>query len=358
MTDGRNASSDFDPARHPADRSARKLDFASGGWVILLAIVLGVGIVAWRLVLTQPYRGGVAIGDGHDVASYGFDLSNLAVPSEQLVAAGFPKDGLPVLVDPPTIAAAALDPKQRLGGVQKLVPHDRVVGVAINGEARAYPLWILACHEVCNDDLGGVPILVTYNPLCDSVVVFDRRVANETLTFGISGLLYNSNLVLYDRRDTPDTESLWPQLAFRAIAGPAADRDAQLTLLPAALTDWETWHAAHPETSIILPDPNRYRLYRRDSYSVYFSTDKLRFPVAPLPEDDGHPLKTPVCATRGVDGTWRVELYPDATIVLGNGATWPLDNSAAIRAYAFRFAWHAFHPETPTRDATDDLAAP
>ena len=120
------------------------------------------------------------------------------------------------------------------------------VTVTLNGESRAYPLLVMQCHEIANDTLGGVPIAVTYNPLCDSVVVFDRRVGDEVLEFGVSGLLYSSNMLMFDRRPDALGESLWCQLLGRAISGPLVD--TPLAVLDAAVTDWAGWLADHPGT--------------------------------------------------------------------------------------------------------------
>ncbi len=139
------------------------------------------------------------IGDGRHVASYGFTLEPCLVPRALLVASGMPKDGLAALVDPPVWTGLQAD-AARVGHGRFLVPSDRVVGVRLGGAARAYPLRMLVWHEVVNDTLGGVPIAVTYDPLCDSAVAFRREVRGETLAFGVSGLLFDSNLVLYDRR--------------------------------------------------------------------------------------------------------------------------------------------------------------
>jgi hypothetical protein len=100
------------------------------------------------------------------------------------------KDALQALVDPPTVAGSDI---KRINADQRgkfLVSSDRVIGVSLNGAHRAYPLQVMNCHEIVNDTLGGVPIAVTYNPLCDSVVVFERELDGETLVFGVSGLLY------------------------------------------------------------------------------------------------------------------------------------------------------------------------
>ncbi len=318
--------------------STRMLTFRSGGWVLWLAGLLVLGIAAWRIVAIMPTLDYRAVGDGRNVESYGFDLSTCLVPREQVVPAGrdLRKNGLPTLTNPPTIPARDYDPGAKLGDVRKLVSGDRVIGVVFAGEARAYPLWIMNWHEIINDSVGGRPIAVTYSPLCDSVVVFDRRVAGETLEFGISGLLYNSNLLMYDKRPDSVDESLWSQLQFCAIAGPAAAHQQTLDLVPAVVVEWSDWHERHPETTIVLPSPGRDRLYRRDAYQHYASTDKLHYPVTPLPPTSTRPLKTPMIARRGDDG-WHVRPVEEAGDVT--------DSHERISVYSFWFAWYAMHPD-------------
>ncbi|GAF92675.1 unnamed protein product, partial [marine sediment metagenome] len=120
----------------------------------------------------------------------GFDLSNSVLPRKLIRRGGPSRDGIPALVDPPVVNASQ---------VGYLRPFDRVAGVVVEGVARAYPLRILNYHEVVNDRVGRTSLAVTYCPLCDSVVVFDRRTDRGELQFGVSGLLYNSNVLLYDR---------------------------------------------------------------------------------------------------------------------------------------------------------------
>ena len=198
------------------------LTFRSGGWVLLLSGVCTLALFIWAV-------GGVGrslIGEAGDLASYGFDVTTCLIPQDQIVTGALKKDALLALVDPPVIDGDKIpDLNAQLYG-KYLVPSDRVIGVEINGESRAYPLLVLNCHEIVNDTLGGVAIAVTYNPLCDSIVVFEREVAGETLEFGVSGLLYNSNLMMFDRRPDAQGESLWSQLLGRAVAGPAAESGA------------------------------------------------------------------------------------------------------------------------------------
>lgn len=364
------------PPRQP-ERSVKLLDWAAGGWTLAVSGLLCVLIVAYwasRLPLRTP-----TIGDGRTVASYGFDLSTALIPADQIRAGGFPKDGLPALTNPEVFTIAQADAHaealKRAHQGKFLVAPDRVVAVRLNGQARAYPLKILNWHEVVNDTLGGEPICVTYNPLCDSAAVFSRRVGDDVLEFGVSGLLYNSNLLMYDRRAAPGSEassageSLWSQLQCRAVAGPAAARGARLDVLPAAVMPWGEWQSLHAGTTVLAPDRSREKLYRR-TYEPYFGNDRLRFPVSPA-APGGLPKKTPVLAV--ADGErWRVFKLPDvAALVDRDSGSWspPVsaggsalriqyrggehptawaqtpDGELAPSVTAFWFAWYAMHGE-------------
>lgn len=129
-----------------------------------------------------------------------------------------------------------------------LRPADPVVGVERDGRARAYPLRVVTVHEVVNDRLGG-PLLVTYCPLCASAVTAVRRVEGTATVFGVSGLLWRHNLVMFDEA----TGSLWSQLAATAIRGPATGEG--LELVPSTLTAWSDWRGTHPGTEVLLPPP-------------------------------------------------------------------------------------------------------
>lgn len=314
------------------------LEFRSGGWVIWLSALVTLGILSYHGALIWQSLERRAAGDGS--GPYGFDLSTCLIPRNEILPVGpdLPRDGLPAMQTPPTLPGAETR-GERLSGARKLTSVDRVVGVRIGGEARAYPLWILTWHEVCNDVLGGVPIAVTYSGLCDSVAVFDRRVAGETLNFGVSGLIYNCNLLMFDRRPEARGESLWLQLQARAVGGPAAREERRLELLPAQLTTWGAWLAAEPETSVILPDADRKRLYKRDAYSTYSVSTKLPFPVRPLPDVPPARYKSQVVAWREAGGTWRAALADTPAAALAN--------DAPVRLWSMLFAWHAIRPDAP-----------
>jgi Protein of unknown function (DUF3179) len=120
-----------------------------------------------------------------------------------------------------------------------------VIGVDHGGEARAYPVDLLSLHEVVNDVVGGVPIAVTWCPLCASAVGYDRRIGNQTLTFGVSGYLYRANLMLFDR----ETGSLWSQLLGGAVTGRM--RGTALRRIPIVHETWARWRRRHPETLVL-----------------------------------------------------------------------------------------------------------
>lgn len=119
-----------------------------------------------------------------------------------------------------------------------------VIGVEINGDARAYPIRLMSQHELVNDTIGGQPVLISWCPLCFSAIVYDRLLERE-LTFGVSGYLYFDNLVLYDHQ----TNTLWSQLLGQGIKG--AMRHAQLQALPSMITTWAEWKQQHPDTRIL-----------------------------------------------------------------------------------------------------------
>jgi hypothetical protein len=348
---------------------SRRITLRSGGWVLLLAAAISVLAMTWIAFPILTRRAPALRGDGRHVESYGFDLTTATVPRAGIVASGMTVDGVAPLIDPLAMPAEGVDRMHLEERGKYLVASDRVVGVVIEGEARAYPLRVLNWHEVANDTLGGVPIAVTYSPLTDSVVVFDRRVGGETLVFGVSGLLYNSNQLLYERRPPGAPSSLWSQLLFRAIAGPAASRGATLSVVPSQVVTWKTWRAFQPATTVLDPDRTLLKRYRGNPYGMYYGSDLLRYPVAPLPPAADPPFKTPVVVLESPAGRAVLEIPglarragpagstaaatpagtvplrvtpepPTALVEAGPGAPEPV-------AHAFWFAWHAMHPEDP-----------
>jgi hypothetical protein len=321
-------------------RKRRLLTFRSGGWVLVLGFAVAIAGVVWNLApLVSPTRR-LARGDGRNPDSYGFDLDTSLVPKEKIVSSGMLRDGMPALVDPAVVRPDAVTRSY-------LVGDDKVVGVHIDGEARAYPLRMLVWHEVVNDTVAGTPIVVTYHALSGGIAVFDRRGQGETLTFGVSGLLYQSNLLMYTSyvpNESTLAATVWSQLQGRAIAGPA--RGSALSLVPFALCRWQDWRAAHPETTVLAPIAEEADQYGRDVYATYTNTETLKFPVDPLPPPGGLARKARIFAAPGAGGWTLTPLAVPPTErrfeVVGPSGTEP-----AAGYYAYWFAWFATHPDAP-----------
>jgi hypothetical protein len=333
---------------------------------LLSFAVLLLGLLGPRRQPTQP-------GDGRTVASYGFDLSTCLVPEERIVASGMDRDGLPVLEDPETMSIQQVEQANEEGRGKFLLDGDRVIGVAIGGEARAYPQRLMRWHEIVNDTVGGIPVVVTYNPLCDAVVVAKRTVDSEVVEFGISGLLYNSNLLMYDRQEEDGVASLWSQLQARAITGPHAGDQRHLEILPAALCTWSEWRTNYPDSRVLAPLHRLKQAYKRDPYHSYFGSDVLRFPVDPLPAIGDLGLKDRVVVVNagGDEAVFAVPrlasavgqssgsydtvvgdvpiridfaVHPGVATVTRRDGLGP----SPITRYAFWFAWYATHPKGPS----------
>jgi hypothetical protein len=277
-----------------------------------------------------------------------FNIENLTVPSGEILPGGPGKDGIPALVDPHTSPTRSAD---------FLGPEDRVVGVNIDGEARAYPIRMLNWHEVVNDELAGVPFAVIYCPLCDSVSVVDRRVDGNTYTFGVSGLLYNSNVLLYDRTD----DALWSQIAMAAVSGPNAGKE--LRHMGFDLATFDRWKRDNPEGTVATFRTGHRRDYGRNPYEQYFRMDHVMFPVKN--QDDRLPGRArvvgvkigdmarayPLAAVRDAPGQTLRDTLGDASLVLeagdepGTVSVLEAPPEAQV-VHTFWFAWAAFHPDT------------
>ena len=280
----------------------------------------------------------------------GFLLEPSAVPVDEILAAGPPRDGIPALTDPDVVAASKASWQD----------DEVVLGVEAGAEARAYPLSILVWHEIVNDTVGGKPLLVSYCPLCGTGMVFERPIHREDargkpMTFGVSGLLYRSGLLLYDR----ETESLWSQISSQAVTGPSMGR--RLTLLRSRMMSWGDWRALHPSSEILSRNTGYDHPYGRGPYGEYAKSKRLLFPV--MYDRSYHP-KMPTVGLR-VAGT-AARAYPAAELIAAGGdvreqfAGHPVrirfdpdqevfdveapDEVEIVEAYWF--AWVAFHPET------------
>lgn len=177
----------------------------------------------------------------------------LVNPAE-ILSGGPPPDGIPA-IDHPRF--------ERAGGVSWLRDREPVLALTVGTDSRAYPIQVVIWHEIVNDTVGRIPLAVTYCPLCDSAIAVDRRLGARTLDFGTSGLLYRSDLVMYDRQ----TQSLWSPFIGTAIAGVLTG--GQLSTLPLAIVSWADWRAAHVDGWVLSRDTGFQRDYGTNPYTGY-----------------------------------------------------------------------------------------
>ena len=186
------------------------------------------------------------------------DFEKRIVDLSEIMSGGPPRDGIPA-VDEPRYTSTE-------DAGEWLDPDEPVIAVVIGGEARAYPLQILIWHEIANDSLGGTPIAVTFCPLCNSAIVFDRRLDGEVLDFGTTGRLRLSDLVMYDRQ----TETWWQQLTGTGLIGEHAGRE--LVRLPAAIVSWHDFRTAFPDATVLSRATGHSRPYGSNPYAGYDSS--------------------------------------------------------------------------------------
>ena len=170
-----------------------------------------------------------------------------------------PRDNIPSIDKPKFVA-----PSEASAWLKDVEP---VVALEVNGDARAYPLQILTWHEIVNDDVGDVPVAVTFCPLCNSAIAFDRRLDGELLEFGVSGNLRNSDLIMYDRQ----THSWWQQFTGEGIVGKYAGRT--LEHLPASIVSFADFAEAYPQGKVLSRDTGYARQYGRNPYAGYDTAD-------------------------------------------------------------------------------------
>jgi hypothetical protein len=181
---------------------------------------------------------------------------------DEILSGGPPRDGIPSVDEPTFISSKEAS--------DWLADNEPVIVIDLNDIARAYPLQILTWHEIVNDQIGETPIIVTFCPLCNSALVFDRRVGEQTFEFGTSGLLRNSDLIMYDRT----TESLWQQFTGEGIVGEMTGQ--QLTFLPSSLVSFADFRAAFPDGQVLSRDTGYGEAYaRRYGHNPYVGYDTL-----------------------------------------------------------------------------------
>ena len=191
------------------------------------------------------------------------DFSRHTVSFNEIRSGGVPRDGIPPL-DQPRFTTAR-EAKAWLGD------REPVIAFELNGVARAYPLQIMTWHEIVNDVVAGVPVTVTFCPLCNSAIVFDRTLNGVVYDFGTSGKLRNSDLVMWDRQ----TETWWQQFTGEGIVGELAGQ--RLEFLPASIVSFQDFREAYPEGDILSRSTGFSRPYGQNPYAGYDDADKSPF---------------------------------------------------------------------------------
>lgn len=192
---------------------------------------------------------------------------NSIVPLDQIVSGGPPPDGIPSIDNPKFVSVREAD--------KYLEDSELVLALNINGDVRAYPLQILVWHEIVNDKVGGIPVAVTYCPLCFTNQVFNRTTDDgQILEFGTSGKLYNSNLVMYDRA----SKSLWSQAMAQGIVGKFAG--VKLERIPFDVAYWKDLKRLYPNSKVLSIDTGSARPYGADPYGDYYTNGDVLFPVS------------------------------------------------------------------------------
>ena len=282
------------------------------------------------------------------------DFENSSVEKwVEIMSGGPPKDGIPALNNPsfiPTTAEAELSAREP------------VITLEINGEIpRAYPIRFLIWHEIVNDVVGGIPVAVTFCPLCNSGITFDRRVDGDVLTFGVSGKLRNSDMIMFDR----ETESWWQQAIGEAIVGDL--NGTELQTLPSWMESWSEFETRNPD-GMVMAEPDFSRNYGVNPYVQYDSSNRPFLFSGEMPP---HNIPALARVVRVGDAAWPMTRIAVAGEIAENDVvlSWSAGQSSALDSQViglgrdvgtvrvrdtagndlahdvmFAFAYHAFWP--------------
>lgn len=291
------------------------------------------------------------------------DFTKSSISFSEILSGGPPKDGIPSIDDPKFVTAK---------DVSHLGPLEPVIRLVIDGDVRAYPLQVMTWHEIVNDIVGGTPVAVTYCPLCNSALVFDRNVGDKLLEFGTTGKLRNSDLVMYDRQ----TETWWQQFTGTAIVGELLD--TELRMVPSRVESFERFQNANPDAKVLVPNVPGMRRYGSNPY-VNYDSRSAPYPLfqGSLPTDIGPMVRVVVIKEAGEPiATTLSHLRQQSSVKLGDvELAWESGQNSALDsgdisegrdvgnvfAYSlnadgsrgdevvydvtFAFAFLAFHPE-------------
>jgi hypothetical protein len=270
------------------------------------------------------------------------------VHPDDLSGGGPPKDGIPSIDDPKYVSVEDAD--------EWIQDNELVLGMIYKGVKRVYPLQVLVWHEIVNDWIAGDPVLITYCPLCGSGIAFERILDGEPVEFGTSGKLYDSNLVMYERR----TDTYWSQIDGLAIIGELTG--TELAELSIDTVSWRDWKREHPGSEVLSRNTSYDKPYGVDPYGGYYEDSFIWFPVENS-DDRIHP-KTIVFGVE-VNGTFKAYREEDVRsegriddVLSGVRIRLEMDRAGAVKVTnldtgeeivkerGFWFAWYAFPPYT------------
>jgi len=270
------------------------------------------------------------------------------IPVDEIFRGGPGKDSIPAIDDIVFVAAEE---------IRFLNAKSSIIGISHNELSKAYPINILNGHEIVNDQFNGTPVIIIFCPLCGSGMAFLSTVNSNALTFGVSGILYNSDVLLYDRQ----TKSLWSQLMTKAIRGSLKGKS--LTGIPVRHTTWEDWQAKYPDTLVLTTKTGFDRDYKSSPYVDYITSPQTMFPISSMSrryhpkeevlglEIDGqfkvYPFieleKSPAEFMDTVKGRMLTVRYDSK---LRSVAVFDQQGKQLVSVRTFWFAWYAFHSET------------
>lgn len=283
----------------------------------------------------------------------GFDLSSSLIPAAEILRGGPPRDGIPAIDKPVYMPVSE---------TRYLKDTDLVLGLEHNGIARAYPIRILVWHEIVNTRFNGEPVVITFCPLCGTGLAFSAKMDGTPLDFGVSGLLHNSDLLMYDRQ----TDSLWSQIPGQAVTGPMAGKALQR--LAVVHLPWQEWRQRYPESQVLSSDTGANRDYSRDPYDGYERTERLYFPVSH--SDERYSPKTWVLGleSNGISKVWPfpelaktqgkiIDTFAGKDITIHfdakqeTAAAYDAQGKLLPAVRAYWFAWYGFYPDTQVYSA-------
>lgn len=270
------------------------------------------------------------------------------VDPDKIKSGGPPMDGIPSIDEPKYVTGEEAD--------EWIQDNELVLAIVYKNVTRVYPLQIMVWHEIVNDEIAGDPVLITYCPLCGSGIAYEGKINGEAVEFGTSGKLYNSNLVMYDRK----TNSYWTQIDGLAIVGELTG--TRLTPISIDTVVWRDWKEVHSDFEVLSQDTGFRRAYGTDPYGSYYEDSYLFFPVEN--EDQSIHPKTVIFGIE-MNGTYKayreddlkdlntiddtidgvriqVERDDAGIVSITNLET----GEEIVKERDFWFAWYAFHPET------------